>query len=39
MGEFFQMAAQALCNPANGFEVFRRNGVDKVPPDKPEVRR
>jgi hypothetical protein len=37
--DFFQVAAQTRCNPANGFEVFRRKGIDKEAADQPEMRR
>jgi hypothetical protein len=37
--EFVQVAAQALCNLSDGFEVFRRKGVDKEAADQPEMRR
>jgi hypothetical protein len=38
-GEILQVAAQTPCNPPNGFEVFRRQGIDEEPADQPEVRR
>jgi hypothetical protein len=39
MCEILQVAAQALCNLSNSFEVFRREGVDEEPADEPEMRR